>query len=136
MIDLINEVKSRLEKKIGSSDKIIVRIGLSNKGFQDGVVGAEATLEAEDLHFRLPLHTGYRPWETDGNASPQSYIIIKSRGLQVLDFAVDENMNARNDIEKLRESLNRGVNATVSIFGTEKHCVARRSFNATLPQNV
>jgi len=96
-------------------------------------VGAEASLKVGDLTFRMPLHTAFRPWETDGDASPQSYIIIKSKGLQVLDYAVDENMNAKNDIDKLRNCLIRGAAAEVSIFGTEQHCVAQRSFNATLP---
>jgi hypothetical protein len=134
--EFVQEVKTLLEKKTGSSKKIVIRVGLGNSGFQDGVVSAEAKLKVKDLEFRLPLHTAFRPWEADGDASPQSYLIIKSKNLQVLDFVVDENMNAYNNIEELRGQLSRGVDADVVIFGTEKENVAKRSFTASLPPFV
>ena len=130
--DFVNEVKNSLGKKTGSSDKIVIRIGVVNKGFQDGIVGAESVLDADGRHFRLPIHTAYRPWETEGD-SPQNYIIIKSKSLQVLEYVVDENLNARADIDKLREDLKRGLNVTLCVFGDGNRCAAKRTFFATLP---
>jgi hypothetical protein len=49
-----------------------------------------------------------------------------------LEFLLDENLNAKADLDKLRNELGRGAKATLAILGIDGATVAEQSFTATL----
>jgi hypothetical protein len=133
---LIAECQQNLDRGRGTSDRLIVRVGFGNRGIQDGLIEAEASLETVGKVFRLPVKLVNRPWSSedqDGNGQDSNYLRLPPRSFRVLEFLVDEDLNAKADLDILRRALRRGAKAHLVIFGLGRRQVASIGFEARLP---
>ena len=126
------EVKKALEQGRGTSGRVIVRISIGNTGYQDAIIQTEARLQVANKRFRLPLQTASRPWEAAETKGPSQFQVVSQRSFRVLEFLVDENLNAKDDLDKLKNELRRGVDATVDVLGINGLTFCQHSFKATL----
>jgi hypothetical protein len=126
------EVKKALDQGHGTSGRVIVRISIGNTGYQDAIIQTEARLLVGNKRFRLPLQTASRPWEASETKGPSQFQVISQRSFRVMEFLVDENLNAKDDLDKLKNELRRGVGATVNVLGIDGSIFAGLSFKATL----
>jgi hypothetical protein len=128
----LGHVEVLLKRGHGTSEHVIVRISIGNSGYQDAIIKTEARLLAVDEKFRLPMQTTNRPWETSETRGRSQFHVISPRSFLVLEFLLDENLNAKADLDKLRNELGRGAKATLAILGIDGATVAEQSFTATL----
>jgi hypothetical protein len=128
----LGHVEKFLKEGRGTSGRVIVRISIGNSGYQDAIIQTEARLLASDKKFRLPLQTASRPWETSETKGPSQFYVISSRSFLVLEFLVDENLNAKADLDSLKSDLRRGAKATLQVLGMDGATFAAQSFTATL----
>jgi hypothetical protein len=126
------EVKKALEQGHGTSGRIIVRISIGNTGYQDAIIQTEARLLVGNKRFRLPLQTASRPWEASETKGSSQFQVVSQRSFRVMEFLVDEDLNAKDDLDKLKNELRRGVEATVDVLGIDGSTFAKLSFKATL----
>jgi hypothetical protein len=126
------EVKKALEQGRGTSGRVIVRISIGNTGYQDAIIQTEARLLVGNKRFRLPLQIASRPWEESETKGPSQFQIISQRSFRVMEFLVDENLNAKDDLDKLKTELRRGADATVDVLGIDGSTFCKHSFKATL----
>ena len=126
-------VQAKVKSNATSSDRITVRVGIGNHGFQDGLISAEARLQVGNKSFRLPIRTASRPWESEDAKGLQNYYILKAQGFQVLDFVVDKTFNAAVDVDWLHQELNRGVQAKFQALGIGHKVENELKFQASLP---
>ncbi len=108
MKELVNFSDNSISQRKGKSDRIIIRIGLSNNGLQDGIIQSEAILHLKSKKFRLPILHASRPWEVLENKELSQYVLVSARSFQVIDFVLDERLNAPADIEELKSQLRVG----------------------------
>jgi len=132
--EFIDKAGNHLANPKPSTDKIVVRVGLGNQGFQDGVISTEARLKVRGKSYRLPMRLATRPWENESGKGPTNYSIIKSKSFQVIEFGVDQTVNAASDIQELRQWLKRGERVEFQVTGIGSKCAARHSFVASLPE--
>ena len=129
--DFLKEVETFLDAKKGTSNRIVIRAGVANQGQQDGIVGSEATLLQEDRRYRLPIQLASRPWEGD-SAGPSRYHVLGPKSFKVLEFVVDERLNASADVDSLRERLATGTTLEFRLLGIGEKNVAARTFTGRL----
>jgi hypothetical protein len=130
--EFLRHVGVFLKSGHGTSGKVIVRISIGNSGYRDAIIKTEARLLAGDKKLRLPMQTATRPWETSETKGPSQFYVVSPRSFLVLEFLVDENLNAKADLDHLRNELHRGVKATLEVLGIDGATVAGQSFTATL----
>ena len=130
--EFLRHVDAFLKEGRGTSGRVIVRISIGNSGYRDAIIQTEAKLLVGDKIVRVPMQTASRPWETLETKGPSQFYVISPRSFLVLEFLVDENLNAKADLDKLRNELRRGVKATLTVLGIDGASVAGQSFTATL----
>ena len=124
------EIVQNLEKADGASGRIIIRVGVANRGLRNSVLRTQAVLDCIEVDFKLPLLLSSRPWESEHKLSP--YLSLDSREFKVLEFGLDEKQNAEADIKKFRTAAKRGVPATIKLAGAVGNIVAKKNFRAEL----
>lgn len=133
---LLTECQQHLTNGRGTSDRLTVRVGIGNRGVQDGLIEAEAALQAIGRSFRLPVKLTRRPWHTEdeeGGSPDSSYIRLIAKSFKVLDFVIDDKLNARVDLEELIKELRSGTPTTFVAHGLGRREIASLQFKARLP---
>lgn len=134
--NLIAECDVHLERRRGTSNRLVVRVGIGNRGIQDGLIEAEASLNVAGRDYRLPVKPTKRPWDTeaeDGAALDSSFLRLPARSFRVLDFLIDENLNVPADLKELIPELRRGGRAQITTYGLGRKEIASITFSARLP---
>jgi hypothetical protein len=134
---VIEECNGHIERERGTWDRLVVRVGIANRGIQDGLVASEAALLAPERTFRLPPKVNRRPWDIaseDYGPVDASHVRLPARSFMVLDFIVDEKLNAPADVARLVGELKRGCKAKVTTHGLGRRVLASLVFSAELPR--
>jgi hypothetical protein len=135
---VLDECEQQLSRDRGTSDRLIVRVGVGNRGIQDGILESKASMDAVGNIFELPIKLNRRPWQTgveDDGAFDSTYIRLPARSFKVLDFQIDENLNAKAHVDKLIRESQRGSGTLAKFFahGFGKKNLVSIKFNAELP---
>jgi len=124
----LKQVEEFLKHGRGTSDRIIIRISLGNSGYQAAIIKTEARLLVGDRTFRTPMQTASRPWESTETRRPSQFYVVEPKAFSVVEFLLDENLNARADLDQLREDLQRGVRVSLQTLGIAGDTAASHSF--------
>jgi hypothetical protein len=131
----VNSLIAELAKKLGParefSEHLIVRAAVGNQGYQDAIVATEARLVVGNKSFRLPLRLGSRT--SDQSHGSSIYSVIKAKSLQLIEYAVDESLNASADVTTLRQELKRHKKVKLQLFGLAGRVATTHGFDAVLP---
>jgi hypothetical protein len=130
--DFRKQIQVFLKQPHGTSDRLIVRISLGNSGYQSAVVKTEGRLTAGSRTFRTPLQTASRPWETSGSRGTSQFYVVESKSFVVLEFLVDENLNAPADLAALKQDLQPGADASFTLLDIARATAVSLSFRAVL----
>ena len=133
----LNEFLSEIDKFIkgrkGSSNRIVVKVGIANHGMMDAVIKTEGKLKSDGMEFKLPIQSARRPWEGEETVGPADFYVLPPRSSTVLSFVLDERLNAIANIEKFRSSLAKKAQAIFDLKGINGETVCSTSFVAFLP---
>jgi hypothetical protein len=130
--EFLKRAEEFLKQGCGTSGRVIARISIGNSGYQDAIVKTEAKLRAGDKTFRMPMQTASRPWELSETKGLSQFFVINPKSFLVLEFLLDENLNARADLEQLKQDLRRGLQVRLEAVGIGGRTAADHSFMAHL----
>jgi hypothetical protein len=126
------QIQVFLKQPHGTSDRVIVRISLGNSGYQSAIAKTEGRLGTGGRTFRTPLQTASRPWESTGSQGPSQFYVVQAKSFLVLEFLVDENLNAPADLNALKQNLQLGADATFSLVDIAGDTAASLKFHGVL----
>lgn len=127
--EFLEKVEEFLKRGRGTSDRIIVRISIGNSGYQAAIIKTEARLLVDDkAAFRTPMQTASRPWESAETRRPSQFYVVEPKAFSVVEFLLDENLNAKADLDQLKADLQRGVKVSLETVGIAGDTVASHSF--------
>lgn len=127
----LEEIGTYLKSDKGTSERIIVRVGIANNGHQNAVLQTEAQLKWSNKLFRLPIQIASRPWESE-KSGVSRYHIIESKTFHVLEFIVDERLNATADIDELKKHLKLSTDLLFQTVGIGDKILCEKRFRGML----
>jgi hypothetical protein len=128
----LQQTEDFIKRGRGTSDRMVVRISIGNSGYQSAIIQTEGRLRMGAATFRAPMQIASRPWESSQLRGTSQFYVVDSKAFLVLEFVLDENLNAKAELDHLRSNLQRGENTTFETFGIAGDSAASLTFRAVL----
>jgi len=130
--EFLNLADESLKRGRGISDRVVIRVSIGNSGYQDAVINTEARVKAAGRTFKAPMQISSRPWDLSEARGLSQFYVLNPKAFLVLDFVLDENLNARADLDKLKSDLQQGTNVVFEAVKLGGETAASHSFRARL----
>jgi hypothetical protein len=131
--DFLNLADESLKQGRGISDRVVIRVSIGNSGYQDAVINTEGRVKALGKTFKAPIQISSRPWDLSEARGLSQFYVLNPKAFLVLDFVLDENLNARSDLNSLKSDLQQGTNVVFEAVKLGGETAASHSFRARLP---